>query len=65
MIADMTIRTFLGYTHFALVYRPARCHCTIGLTLMHYESARNAIEALRQRDSTFDLFGADTPSSQR
>ena len=25
---------------------------------MRYESVRNAIEALKQRDSTFELFGA-------
>jgi hypothetical protein len=42
---------------FALVWRQAHS-CAIGQTLMRYESVRSAVEALRQRDSAFELFGA-------
>jgi hypothetical protein len=45
--------------HFALVWSAGTLSYAIGwLTLMHYESVRNAIEALKQRDSAFELSGA-------
>jgi hypothetical protein len=58
-ISAASVATASIVTHRFCARLPAgTLSCTIGVTLMNIELVRNAIEALKQRDSAFELFGA-------